>query len=82
MTRLKVVATKIDDGFFVPSPPGVKALGGNAPTVSTVHVKGWEFDNHYRVKDPKIIRGLSFDAEVLSKSPVLPKYVVDDKDYI
>lgn len=48
---LTIVATKIEGGFFVPSATGVKALGGNEPPVQTTHVRGWKFDNHYRVKD-------------------------------
>lgn len=59
VTGLKIVATKIADGFFVPAAAGVKALGGNPPPVNTVHVKGWEFDNHYRVKDT--VTGKVFD---------------------
>ena len=54
VTGLKIIATKLKDGFFVPSAPGVKALGSNEPPVRTPQVRGWEFDNHYRVKDPVI----------------------------
>jgi hypothetical protein len=52
--RLQIVATKIKDGFFIPASPGLKALGSSAPPVQTGQVKGWELDNHYRVKDPVI----------------------------
>ncbi|MBN1932483.1 MAG: hypothetical protein JW786_12845 [Desulfobacterales bacterium] len=38
----------------MPSTPSIKALGGNRPPVQTAQVSGWEFDNHYRVKDPVI----------------------------
>ncbi|MDX2441666.1 MAG: hypothetical protein QNK40_14085 [Desulfobacterales bacterium] len=49
---LKIVATNIKDGFFIPVDAGRKALGKNNPPVRTAQVWGWEFDNHYRVKDP------------------------------
>ena len=51
ITELKIVTTNIKDGFFVPSAQGIKALGNNEPPVRTAQVMGWEFDNHYRVKD-------------------------------
>ena len=51
--NIKIVQTKIEKGFFVPSEPGIKALGTTDPMVITTAVCGWEFDNHFRVKDCK-----------------------------
>jgi hypothetical protein len=53
VTGLQIVSTKIKDGFFVPADPGRKAFGSSDPPVQTAHVRGWELDNHYRVKDPQ-----------------------------
>jgi hypothetical protein len=39
-------------GFIVVATPGMKALGTTDPEISTVELKCWEFDNHYRVVDP------------------------------
>ena len=52
VTGLKIVATNIKDGFFIRVDAGRKALGSSSPPVHTAQVLGWEFDNHYRVKDP------------------------------
>jgi hypothetical protein len=51
VNNLRLVATNIQGGFFIPADVGRKALGGNNPPVQTPQVRGWEFDNHYRVKD-------------------------------
>jgi len=48
---LILVKAEPKNGFFVPVAPGVKALGNNEPPVNDNNVRGWEFSNHYRVKD-------------------------------
>lgn len=50
---LQVVSVKPKGGFIVVASPGQKALGTTGPTVDTPQLKCWEFDNHFRVKDPK-----------------------------
>lgn len=51
--HLKVVSTKPKGGFIVPAASGRKALGTTAPDVVTLALSCWEFDNHFRVQDPK-----------------------------
>jgi len=48
---LKVVSTRIRDGFFLLAPAGKHAFGTTPPAVNTATLKGWEFEHHCRVKD-------------------------------
>lgn len=49
---LQVVSTKLKDGFLVQASRGMKAFGNSDPMIQLHNFSGWEFDNHYRVKDP------------------------------
>jgi hypothetical protein len=59
LTGLKLVATRVENGFFIPSALGVKALGRNDPPVRKGRIMGWEFSHHYRVMD--ILTGKVYD---------------------
>jgi hypothetical protein len=48
---LRVVSVRPEGGFIVSAAPGLLALGTTEPTVVTELFRGWEFDNHYRVRD-------------------------------
>ena len=48
---LRVVFVKPVNGFIVRAAPGLLALGTTEPTITTDLFRGWEFDNHYRVRD-------------------------------
>jgi len=50
---LKLVVAKPKGGFIVPASPGMKALGTTVPGIVSPGFSCWEFDNHYRVKDPQ-----------------------------
>jgi len=48
---LRVVYLRPENGFIVAAAPGLLALGTSEPTIVTDLFRGWEFDNHYRVRD-------------------------------
>jgi len=52
-TYLKVISFAPKGGFIVLAAPGEKVLGSTEPVINTPNLKGWEFDNHYRVQDPE-----------------------------
>lgn len=54
-----------DKGYFVPA-NNHRALG-DLPEVNTHLIKGWEFDNHWRVKD--MVTGTIYDPTFGTKSP-------------
>ena len=60
-------------GYFVPTNPFVKALG-NQPEISNRVLTGWEFDNHWRVKDP--ITGITYDPTFGTSSPNNPAGII------
>ena len=56
------------NGYFVPAGT-VRALGG-MPEINTFAAKGWEFENHWRVRDT--VTGTIYDPTFGTKSPMNP----------
>jgi len=54
-------------GYLVLQERGVKALG-NGPEINKPPVAGWEFDNHWRVKDPET--NIIYDPTFGTSSPM------------
>ncbi len=60
-------------GYLVLQERGEKALG-NGPEINSRPVVGWEFDNHWRVKDP--VTNIIYDPTFGTMSPNNPKGVL------
>ncbi len=60
-------------GYFVIQERGVKALG-NGPEINKPPIAAWEFDNHWRVKDP--VTNVIYDPTFGTSSPLNLKGVL------